>query len=65
MGPRMREDKGGGGRIPNRRYVGVAEHDEDGQPQGLPLRRRGAGYSREKRREGGIPAFTGVGSARE
>ena len=47
MGPRMREDKRRGGRFANPPYVGITERDVGGQPQGLPLWRRGAGYSRE------------------
>ncbi len=41
MDPRMREDKRGESGSRTRPYVGVAEQGVDGQPQGLPLRRRG------------------------
>ena len=64
MGSCIREDTGRGGRFPNRRYVGVAEHDVDGQPQGLSLRRRHVGRDVDRGEEGrfAYPPLRLVGS---
>ena len=63
MGPRMARTTGGGGRFPNRPYVGVAEHDVGGQPQGLPAYegrgKDGSPHARGQREgEGGLRGKT-------
>ena len=45
--PHARGQAEGEGGSRTRPYVGITERDVGGQPQGLPLWRRGAGYSRE------------------